>query len=210
MRNCWTLSAWSWSSALWFALKYSDCNCPSHCERAHTPTHTHTLMQAAGSGVIVSPLSAVCIRVCYCDEFKCVLVKPAVTSLQDTAGHNSCWHPGAIFTEHFIPPPGVLLMAPKSSEQRVFPLKSHSESCWEQLWLRNGGCWKSVFCVRILLLPQMLHGDLTFCSLSLKLEICAGFWSMDPVDAGLIQVLVRLTGWGRIQMYCCCLLVLSE
>lgn len=55
----------------------------------NTHLDTHTQIQAVGSGVMVSPLSTVCLCVCSCNMFKCVLVEPAVTSLQDTAGHNS-------------------------------------------------------------------------------------------------------------------------
>lgn len=50
-------------------------------------------------------------------------------------------------------------MAPKTSERRVFPLKSHSESCWEQLWLRNGGCCKTVFFVIILGKKPWVHSS---------------------------------------------------
>lgn len=63
--------------------KYPDCHDPSHYK------HTHTQMQAEGSGVMVSPLSAVYLCVCPFEVVKCVLGEPAVTSLQDTAGHNS-------------------------------------------------------------------------------------------------------------------------
>lgn len=90
---------------------------------------------------MVSPLSAVCLCVCSCDVFKCVLVEPAVTSLQDTAGHNSRWHPGAIFTEYFTLPPGVLLNGTKKFWAKSF---SSSEPFRELLGATFTGEWRTL------------------------------------------------------------------
>lgn len=90
---------------------------------------------------MVSPLSAVCLCVCSCDVFKCVLVEPAVTSLQDTAGHNSRWHPGAIFTEHFTLPPGVLINGTKKFWAKSF---SSSEPFRELLGATFTGEWRTL------------------------------------------------------------------
>lgn len=69
----------------------------------HTPGHART---DAGCWFRTNGITSVCCVSVY--VFRCVLVEPAVTSLQDTTGHKSRWHPGAIFAEYFIWPPGVL------------------------------------------------------------------------------------------------------
>lgn len=98
---------------------------PTADTHKHTPGLTH-MSQMQAVGIRTNGITSVCCVSTY--VFRCALVEPAVTSLQDTAGHKSHWHPGAISTEYFIWPPGVLNGTKKLWAMEFFPLKIRSQS----------------------------------------------------------------------------------